>query len=104
MLINGEHWKFEFVPPDHHMLYTSAGNYTLGVCDDRLKTIYVNNKLSRQKLRKVLCHEITHAAMFSYNVEMSLAQEELVADLIATFGREIICQTNKVLRDLSIVE
>jgi len=73
MLINGEEWQIEFVPPDHYMLYTSAGNYTLGVCDDRLKTIYINNKLSRQKLRKVLCHEITHAAMFSYNVEMSLA-------------------------------
>lgn len=104
MLINGEEWQIEFVPPDHYMLYASAGNYTLGVCDDRLKTIYINNKLSRQKLRKVLCHEITHAAMFSYNVEMSLAQEELVADLIATFGREIVCQTNKVLRDLIIVE
>lgn len=104
MLINGEEWQIEFVPPDHYMLYTSAGNYTLGVCDDRLKTIYINNKLSRQKLRKVLCHEITHAAMFSYNVEMSLAQEELVADLIAIFGREIVCQTNRVLRDLIIVE
>lgn len=104
MLINGEEWQIEFVPPDHYMLYTSAGNYTLGVCDDRLKTIYINNKLSRQKLRKVLCHEITHAAMFSYNVEMSFAQEELVADLIATFGREIVCQTNKILRDLIIVE
>jgi hypothetical protein len=32
--------------------------------------------------------------MFSYNVEMTLDQEELFADLIATYGREIICKTN----------
>lgn len=37
-------------------------------------------------LKKILCHEITHAAMFSYNVDLSIEQEELVADLIATYG------------------
>ena len=38
------------------------------------------------KLRKVLCHEVTHAAMFSYHVNLELSQEELIADLIATYG------------------
>jgi len=37
-------------------------------------------------IKKVLCHELTHAAMFSYNVELTLDQEELFADLIATYG------------------
>jgi hypothetical protein len=32
--------------------------------------------------------------MFSYNIEMNLAQEELFADLIATYGQEIVCKTN----------
>ena len=45
-------------------------------------------------LKKVLCHELTHAAMFSYNVELSLEQEELLADIIATYGEEIIQITN----------
>jgi hypothetical protein len=37
-------------------------------------------------IKKVLCHEVTHAAMFSYNVEISLMEEELLADLFATYG------------------
>lgn len=48
------------------------------------------------KLRKVLCHEVTHAAMFSYHVELDLMQEELIADLIATYGSEIITVTNRI--------
>ena len=45
-------------------------------------------------LKKVLCHELTHAAMFSYNVELTIEQEELLAELIATYGEEIIDITN----------
>jgi len=37
-------------------------------------------------MKKVLCHELTHAAMFSYGIELSIEQEELLADLIATYG------------------
>ena len=47
-------------------------------------------------LKKVLCHEITHAAMFSYDIVLTLDQEELLADLIATYGEEIIEVTNKI--------
>ena len=47
-------------------------------------------------LKKVLCHEIVHAAMFSYNVDLTLEQEELIADLIATYGQEIIDITNTI--------
>ena len=34
--------------------------------------------------------------MFSYNVNLSLEQEELVADLISTYGEEIVYITNKI--------
>lgn len=47
-------------------------------------------------MKKVLCHELTHAAMFSYNVDLSIDQEELLADLVATYGQEIIDATNKI--------
>lgn len=63
---------------------------------DESKTIYINENLSSTRMRKVLCHEITHAAMFSYNVELNIQQEELLADLIATYGQEIIDITNKI--------
>jgi hypothetical protein len=37
-------------------------------------------------MKKVLCHELTHAAMFSYNVDLNYQQGELIADLVATYG------------------
>jgi len=43
---------------------------------------------------------VTHAAMFSYNVNLSLEQEELIADLISTYGDEIIYITNKIFNKL----
>lgn len=54
--------------------------------------------MSEQKTYKVLCHELTHAVMFSYNVELPPQQEELFADLLATYGLEIITLTNYILK------
>ena len=34
-------------------------------------TIYISERLNEVYFKKVLCHELTHAAMFSYNIEMS---------------------------------
>lgn len=74
----------------------SDGTYTIGACDDRTKTIYINNNLHPTLMKKVLCHELTHAAMFSYNINLNIEQEEILADLIATYGQEIILMTNKI--------
>ena len=76
------------------------GEFTIGACDNLTRTIYINENLHGNLLRKVLCHQITHAAMFSYNVDLSLQQEELIADLISTYGEEIIYITNKIFTKL----
>ena len=72
----------------------------MAACDDNDKIIYVSNLLSGVFLKKVLCYEITHAAMFSYDVNLTVNQEELIADIIATYGDEIIYITNKVFRKI----
>lgn len=95
--INGEVWSIWLVSPHHPLLLMRNGNYSIGVCDDPLKTIAINCELDHYLMKKVLCHEITHAAMFSYNVDLSHAQEELVADLISTYGQEIIKITNQFM-------
>ena len=94
--INGEEWRVVYVAPSHPKLIRSDGSVSIGACDDDTKTIYISYETPRRKLKKVLCHEITHAAMFSYNVELNVQQEELLADLIATYGQEIIDITNKI--------
>lgn len=90
LLINNTYWKISFVSPDFPLLRRKSGDYTIGACDNLTRTIYINNTLQGQLLKKVLCHEITHAAMFSYNVNLTLEQEELIVDLISTYGEEII--------------
>lgn len=94
--INGEDWNIIICEPCNRALATSAGYCALGVCDDNTKTIYIQTDLEREKMRKVLCHELTHAAMFSYNVVLDYWTEELVADLIATYGEQIAGETERV--------
>lgn len=39
-------------------------------------------------------------AMFSYETNLTVEQEELLADLIATYGQEIISKTNDIFQRL----
>jgi hypothetical protein len=94
--INGIDWEIKFTSPNHPKLYKYNGTFALGSCDNLTHTIYISENVPMNKLRKVLCHEVTHAAMFSYRVELDLSQEELIADLIATYGSEIISVTNRI--------
>lgn len=97
--INGIEWQVRYVPPDNQYLQRSNGTYALGSCDNDTRTIYINYTVSHSKIKRILCHEITHAAMFSYRTTLTLEQEELLADLIATYGEEIITITMKYLND-----
>lgn len=90
----------KFVHPWDDMLIREDGVRTLGMCDRDTKTIYLAENLEGSMLKKVICHELVHAAMFSYNVYLSLEQEEVIADIIATYGEEIINITNKVFYKL----
>lgn len=94
--INGEEWRLIFTSPNHPMLLRSDGTFTIGACDNNSKAIYISCELTPQLTKKVLCHELTHAAAFSYGIQLSLEQEELLADLMATYGQEIIDKTNKI--------
>lgn len=98
--INNITWFLKFVRPEDESLQRSDGGFTVGVCDNSTKTIYINETLQGAFLKKVLCHEVAHAAMFSYGVELTLEQEELLADLIATYGQEIISITNLLFKKL----
>ena len=101
--INGEVWGIRLVPPYHPGLASPSGP-ALGCCNDITKTIYLNNTLSLHKIEKVLTHEIVHAVMYSYNVNISDEVEEIVADIIATYGEGIISLSNAVyFRDFKFV-
>lgn len=100
-LINNVYWKLAFVSPDFPLLKRMSGESSIGACDNLTRTIYINETLSGDLLKKVLCHEITHAAMFSYNVSLTIEQEEIIADIISTYGEQVVYITNKVFNKLS---
>lgn len=92
--INGEAWWVVLVPPDDIALLMPNGNFAIGACNDGTKTIYINSLLQGEEFEKVLCHELVHAAMFAYDVILDINEEELIAEIIATFGEEIIDLTD----------
>ena len=101
--INGITWYISRARSDSPMLMRSDGSITVGMCDREAQTIYISDALHVRFLRKVLLHEICHSAMFSYGIDMSVDQEELFCDLLATYGDEIIAITDSVFKALSEV-
>lgn len=84
------------VDPHHPMLMRSNGSYSIGACDSETLGIYLNDRINKKLLKKVLCHEIVHATIFSYGIELSVDDEEFIADLIAKHGEEIIKLTDRL--------
>lgn len=99
-IINGIVWRVRIVPPTFPILLMNYDRFTLGCCDNATKTIYIADGLSEDKFYKVLGHEVTHAAIFSYQVILTEDQEELLADIISTYGKEIVLVTNRVFRKI----
>ena len=99
-IINGIIWRVRIVPPTYPALLMNYDRFTLGCCDNTTKTIYIAEGLDEGKFYKVLGHEVTHAAMFSYQVLLTEDQEELLADIISTYGNEIVMVTNKVFKKI----
>lgn len=101
--MNGINWSVRLVRADSPMLMRSDNSFTVGVCDRETQEIYISELLQGAFLRKVLIHEITHSAMFSYGIDMSVEQEELFCDLISTYGDEIISVADSLFRALKNV-
>ena len=99
--INGEDWRIIITSSNHPALMRPTGEYTLGCCDTNTNTIYITEGLTDKYFQKVLCHELVHASMASYNVILNEFQEEVLADLMSTYGQEIIHITNSLFSRLS---
>lgn len=95
-IINNKLWKIKIVSRTNKKLRNPNNSFALGVCDNNDRCIYISNELSSKKFKQVLYHEITHALIFSYNIHIPYRQEELFADLMATYGAEVIYLTNKI--------
>ena len=102
MIINGVRWRVRLVSPAHPMLLTPWKTHALGVCDKVMQTICIDKTLSPHKLKEVLCDELVHAFMFSYAIDLSYDEEEMVAELMSQYGDDIIHKTNAIYNGIKM--
>ena len=89
-IVNNQEWKLLFVKPNSKELMRSDGSITLGMTDNNVKTVFVNNRLNDYMTDKVICHELTHVFAFEFDYYMDIETEETVSDFMSLFGRDII--------------
>ena len=88
--VNNQEWKLIFVKPNSRNLMRSNGSITIGMTDNNTKTVYINNRLNSSMTDKVICHELAHVFAFEFDYFMSLETEEIVADFMSLYGRDIV--------------
>ena len=76
------------------------GSLTVGMTDNRTKTIYLSDRLSGEFLRKVTAHELVHCFCFSYGVLMDIEEEEFMADWVSRYGEELVYLLDDIMRGI----
>ena len=102
MIINGVAWRVKLVSPAHPLLITPWQTHALGVCDKITQTICIDETLPLSLLKQVLCHELVHAFMYSYMIDLTYEEEEQMAEVFSLYGKDIIFYTNAIYEDLKI--
>lgn len=85
------------------MLRRSDGTITLGVTDNNDRAVYMNNRLSYDMFDRVICHELCHVFSFAYNLHIPIETEEMIADFLSTYGRDVIAVADDILKEVLLV-
>lgn len=96
--VNGIEWYLRTVEPLSEDLTRSDGSYTCGVTDNMTKTVYISSLLAGAFLDKVICHELCHVFSFSYGLHIPIETEEIIADFLATYGRDVFDLADELLQ------
>lgn len=99
-IVNNQEWRLLFVKPNSKELMRSDGSITLGMTDNNVKTVFVNNRLNDYMTDKVICHELTHVFAFEFDYYMDIKTEEIVADFMSLYGRNIILLLDDLIKVL----
>lgn len=98
--VEGEVWRLQFVNPRSNQLRRSDGSVTIGVSDNNVKTVFISDSLSDSMTDKVLCHELVHVFSFAHNLSIPMETEEIIADFLSLYGRDIIYLADSLLHDV----
>ena len=96
-VVNGIGWHIAYVRPYNPMLMRSDGSYSLGMTDNKKKTVFINDTLRGEMLERVISHEIVHCFCFSNDINLDEETEEIVADFLARYGRKVFDIADSIL-------
>lgn len=90
-------WEFLLVEPWSQELRRKDGVYTLGATIPMQHRVYINGKLPEYMMIKVITHELTHVYASAYGIKIDIGVEELLADFISTYGRDILMAADTIM-------
>ena len=94
--VNGTMWRIQFKKPISSELRRSDGTISLGVTDNTTKTVTIADNVSDYMADKILCHELVHVYSFSYGCDINIEKEEIIADFMSLYGRNIVYTADKI--------
>lgn len=110
--MNGLRWNVIDVSPESEMLIDRNGYRTVATTDPKTRTIYLAGNLEGNFKKRVIAHEMGHAACFSYNLIKDIHKccypwkrmemEEWICNFVADYGEMIFQITYKVIGDDAI--
>ena len=98
--INDRIWRIVFVPSESSYLARSDGSFTIGCADNKMQSVFVSEDVDGILVDKVICHELVHVYSFSYNLYIPIETEEIIADFLATYGRDIFLTADKIISEI----
>ena len=98
--VNNNRWALQFANPNSEELRRSDNVYTLGVTDNNNKTVTIAYGMSDYMTNKVLCHELVHVYSFENNCNIDMKTEEIIADFMSLYGRDIIYIADSIISNV----
>lgn len=107
--MNGHTWEVIQVHPNSGYLIDRTNKLTLATTDPNTHKIYISSNLRGQFKKRVIAHEMGHAACFSYDLigeihrccypDYWVYMEEFICNFVADYGEEIFMITYQIIGD-----
>ena len=95
--VNGQTWQIRAVRASDDRLRRSDGSITVAVADNNDKTIYISRSLHGEFLARVIRHELVHVYSFENNLHIPIETEEIIADFMSLYGRDIVYLADSII-------
>lgn len=100
MILEINNWKYEIyvVNEDDDVLQMDDGYYHSGVTDMKEQRIYLQKGLNEQQMWYTVVHELTHAYLQAYGFLQVEYTDEVIADIMGAYGKNILKDAEKVVK------